>query len=141
MPTPPRHGATPVGDTPAATPAHPTRAFDEHHPPDAELISDCVHCGFCLPASPTYALWGEEMDSPRGRIYLMSLAEQGEIGLDGPFAQHIDACLDCSILLVNRDLDRDRPRPPGHCELDGHAQHVWYLVGRRRPKGGLAHSI
>ena len=53
-------------------------------PPAArELIDDCVHCGFCLPTCPTYALWGEEMDSPRGRIYLMQLAETGEIRLDG----------------------------------------------------------
>ncbi|EIE97231.1 glycolate oxidase subunit GlcF [Saccharomonospora glauca] len=70
-------------------------AFDPHNPPSRELLDDCVHCGFCLPTCPTYQLWGEEMDSPRGRIYLMDLAERGEIGLEGSFTQHIDACLGC----------------------------------------------
>ena len=56
----------------------PGGAFDEHHPPDAALIGDCVHCGFCLPTCPTYVLWGEEMDSPRGRIYLMKEGLEGE---------------------------------------------------------------
>src|SRR6266481_1150514 len=53
-------------------------SFDPHHPPDTALIDDCVHCGFCLPACPTYVLWGEEMDSPRGRIYMMKKSTQGE---------------------------------------------------------------
>ncbi|MEV4754661.1 heterodisulfide reductase-related iron-sulfur binding cluster [Micromonospora sp. NPDC049559] len=69
-------------------------AFDEHHPPRADLISDCVHCGFCLPTCPTYTLWGEEMDSPRGRIHLMKQGLDGE-PLSPAMAGHFDACLGC----------------------------------------------
>ena len=75
--------------------AAPVKAFDPHRPPSAELIDDCVHCGFCLPTCPTYVLWGEEMDSPRGRIYLMELASAGEIALDDTFVTHMDRCLGC----------------------------------------------
>ena len=69
-------------------------AFDEHRPPPAELVADCVHCGFCLPTCPTYVLWGEEMDSPRGRIYLMNEGLQGE-PMTPAMVQHFDACLGC----------------------------------------------
>ena len=54
-----------------------------------------MHCGFCLPACPTYVLWGEEMDSPRGRIYMMKKAAQGEAPLDQRFREHMDNCLGC----------------------------------------------
>ncbi len=70
-------------------------SFDALRPPSAELLADCVHCGFCLPTCPTYALWGEEMDSPRGRIYLMELASTGDIPLDDVFVTHMDRCLGC----------------------------------------------
>ncbi len=72
-----------------------TPAFDDHHAPDPELIADCVHCGFCLPTCPTYLLWGEEMDSPRGRILLMKRASEGEIGLSDTVTRHFDQCLGC----------------------------------------------
>jgi len=78
----------------ATADAHTGGAFDEHRPPDAALIGDCVHCGFCLPTCPTYVLWGEEMDSPRGRIYLMKQGLEGEPMTDS-MVQHWDACLGC----------------------------------------------
>jgi glycolate oxidase iron-sulfur subunit len=59
-----------------------------------KLLDDCVHCGFCLPTCPTYELWGEEMDSPRGRIHLMSQHEQGE-PLTDAMVEHFDRCLGC----------------------------------------------
>ncbi|MEV4068871.1 (Fe-S)-binding protein [Nonomuraea fuscirosea] len=61
---------------------------------DPELINDCVHCGFCLPTCPTYALWGEEMDSPRGRIHLMKQHVEGT-PMTPEMAGHFDACLGC----------------------------------------------
>jgi glycolate oxidase iron-sulfur subunit len=69
-------------------------AFDQHHPPDKQLIDDCVHCGFCLPTCPTYVLWGEEMDSPRGRIYLMDVGLEGE-PMNDEMVRHFDQCLGC----------------------------------------------
>lgn len=70
-------------------------SFDAQHPPEKKYLDDCVHCGFCLPACPTYVLWGEEMDSPRGRIYMIGKAAQGEAPLDSIFRQHMDRCLGC----------------------------------------------
>jgi glycolate oxidase iron-sulfur subunit len=60
-----------------------------------EYTSDCVHCGFCLPTCPTYVLWREEMDSPRGRIHLMDARLDGSIALNATVAQHFDRCLGC----------------------------------------------
>ena len=60
-----------------------------------DLLDDCVHCGFCLPTCPTYVLWGQETDSPRGRIHLMKMRRDGrETGGDS-FIRHIDTCLGC----------------------------------------------
>src|SRR5437870_13668746 len=63
--------------------------------PQRELIDDCVHCGFCLPHCPTYLNWGEEMDSPRGRIDLMRGLRTGEIAMTPTVAVHFDRCLGC----------------------------------------------
>ena len=66
--------------------------YDSIRAPEPELIADCVHCGFCLPTCPTYSLWGEEMDSPRGRIVLM---KEGRAEITAPLVEHLDNCLGC----------------------------------------------
>ena len=63
--------------------------------PSSALIDKCVHCGFCLPTCPTYLLWGEEMDSPRGRIYLMKAGIEGRVDTTSSFVEHFDRCLGC----------------------------------------------
>jgi glycolate oxidase iron-sulfur subunit len=70
-------------------------AFDAHHPPSTEIIETCVHCGFCLPVCPTYVLWNEEMDSPRGRIYLIKMASEGAATINPQWVGHFDSCLGC----------------------------------------------
>ena len=62
--------------------------------PMAEAVEACVHCGFCLPACPTYELMGEEMDSPRGRIMIMKGVLEGEVALDDA-TEYLDPCLGC----------------------------------------------
>ncbi len=59
-----------------------------------DLLGDCVHCGFCLPTCPTYVLWGEEMDSPRGRIHLIDQVQHGA-PMSDEVVEHLDACLGC----------------------------------------------
>ena len=71
------------------------KGFDGSHPPDPKLIDSCVHCGFCLSTCPSYRVLGKEMDSPRGRIYLMDAINEGEIALNTATVEHFDSCLGC----------------------------------------------
>jgi glycolate oxidase iron-sulfur subunit len=61
---------------------------------DRDKIDRCVHCGFCLPTCPTYRSWGDERDSPRGRIYLMKAMVE-EAALPSSVVRHFDRCLGC----------------------------------------------
>src|SRR5215472_15265240 len=80
----------PAGKPGAAAPASALDSGGEL----ASAVADCVHCGFCLPACPTYQLWGEEMDSPRGRIHLISQAIGGAPVTEA-MTTHFDRCLGC----------------------------------------------
>ena len=97
-------------------------AFDVRRPPEPEVIADCVHCGFCLDACPTYQLWGEEADSPRGRIVLISDGLAPEASLSDEMVTHFDRCLGCMACVTacpsgvryDRLIERVRPQVERH---------------------------
>jgi glycolate oxidase iron-sulfur subunit len=68
--------------------------WDAQRPPDPELIKDCVHCGFCLPTCPSYLVFEDEMDSPRGRIVLMRVGHEDN-AVSPEMRTHFDRCLGC----------------------------------------------
>ena len=109
----------------------PTPAFDAHRPPSAELVADCVHCGFCLPSCPTYVLWGEEMDSPRGRIHLMDQGLKGE-PLSDSMVQHFDACLGCMACVT---------ACPSGVQYDRLIEDTRAQIERRRPRTGADKAL
>ena len=97
-------------------------AFDSHRPPEQSVIDRCVHCGFCLDTCPTYALWANEADSPRGRIVLagQGLAE-GSV-LSDEMVTHFDRCLGCMACVTacpsgvqyDQLIERVRPQVERH---------------------------
>ena len=69
--------------------------FDQVDRPQREKISTCIHCGLCLDKCPTYRTLGTEMDSPRGRVYLIKAVDEGRLGMTPNFIEHMYLCLDC----------------------------------------------
>jgi glycolate oxidase iron-sulfur subunit len=98
--------------------APPSAAWDDHHPPAPELIKDCVHCGFCLPTCPSYAVFEDEMDSPRGRIVLMRVGHEPGTEISAEMVTHFDRCLGCMACVTacpsgvqyDKLIERTRPQ-------------------------------
>jgi glycolate oxidase iron-sulfur subunit len=98
-----------------------TPGFDSRRPPEREIIEDCVHCGFCLHTCPTYVLWADEADSPRGRIVLIGDAVDGA-PISTELVTHIDRCLGCMACVTacpsgvryDRLIERARPQIERH---------------------------
>ncbi len=92
--------------------------FDLHRPPDPAIVQDCVHCGFCLDSCPSYVLWAQEADSPRGRIVLIDEALESDGAISDEFVSHFDTCLGCMACVTacpsgvryDRLIERVRPQ-------------------------------
>src|SRR5947208_3876900 len=81
--------------TTVATVTSPAQGPLHRHTHTYDLMRQCIHCGFCLPTCPTYAVLGVEMDSPRGRIYQMQAVAQGRMEICPEFVEHMYCCLGC----------------------------------------------
>ncbi len=93
-------------------------AWDTSHPPELDLIKDCVHCGFCLPTCPSYAVFEDEADSPRGRILLMRIGHEEGATISEEMVTHFDRCLGCMACVTacpsgvqyDKLIERTRPQ-------------------------------
>src|SRR3712207_1050043 len=101
--------------------------FSGHDVPEDDLLRACVHCGMCLPSCPTYRLTGQEMSSPRGRLWLMKSVGEGRLDLLDPiFDEQMYQCLNCRaceavcpsgvhygplVEAARAQLEQHRPRP------------------------------
>ena len=97
-------------------------AWDEHKPPELDLIKDCVHCGFCLPTCPSYQVMDNENDSPRGRILLMRIGHEEGAEVSAEMTEHFDNCLGCMACVTacpsgvqyDRLIEQTRPQIERH---------------------------
>jgi glycolate oxidase iron-sulfur subunit len=97
-------------------------AWDEHKPPEMDLIKDCVHCGFCLPTCPSYVALENENDSPRGRIVLMRIGHEEGSEVSPQMTEHFDNCLGCMACVTacpsgvqyDRLIEQTRPQIERH---------------------------
>jgi Fe-S oxidoreductase len=81
------------------------------------VVRTCVHCGFCTATCPTYVLLGDELDSPRGRIYLMKDMLEKNRPADAETVKHIDRCLSCLACMTTC------PSGVNYMHLVDHARH------------------
>ena len=124
-------------------------AFDLTRPPDQAIVDDCVHCGFCLDSCPTYVLWAQEADSPRGRIVLIDEALNDGSELSDELVSHFDTCLGCmacvsacpSGVRYDRLIERVRPQIERHHQRSGAERALRLLLFETLPYPGRLRAL
>src|SRR5215470_2566093 len=124
------------------------------HGLSVEGVNQCVHCGLCLAYCPTFAELGTEMDSPRGRIFLIKSLAEGRIGLSDPTVEHLSLCLDCRAcetvcpagvpygrLIEAAKAEIERQRPGGWLRRAFRWLNVGVLLGRTRARALAATGL
>ena len=130
----------------------PSRTFSGPDIPEPELLKACVHCGMCLSSCPTYRITGQEMSSPRGRLWMMSAVTDGRLDLlDPAFDEQMYQCLNCRaceavcpsgvqygpVVEASRaQLEQHRPRPVWQRVLRG-VTLGWTFGSHRRFRGAM----
>src|SRR5579859_4703926 len=97
------------------------------------ILRSCVHCGFCLATCPTYQLLGDELDSPRGRIYLMKqMLEGGTVTADTQL--HLDRCLTCRSCETTcpSGVQYSRLLDIGRTLIEEKVERPWRMAWKRR---------
>lgn len=84
-----------INELAESVPCQQSSNFKWSDPPDPDKLSVCVHCGLCLQACPTYLETGIEAQSPRGRVYLINLVNEGRMDINNAFVDPVFRCLDC----------------------------------------------
>jgi glycolate oxidase iron-sulfur subunit len=110
------------------------RAWDDHNPPALDLIRDCVHCGFCLPTCPSYKVFEDEMDSPRGRILLMRIGHEEGAEISPEMVMHFDRCLGCMacVTACPSGVQYDRLIESTRPQLERQTDRAWSTRAVRR---------
>ena len=88
-----------------------------------EVLRTCVHCGLCLSTCPTYAILGDERDSPRGRIYMIKDMLEADAPADATVTRHIDRCLSCLSCMTTCPAGVDYMHLVDHAR--GHIERTW----------------
>ena len=124
-------------------------AFDARRTPEESVLDDCVHCGFCLDTCPTYVLWANEADSPRGRIVLMGEALHSAGELSDEMVTHWDRCLGCMACVTacpsgvryDRLIERTRPQVERHYARSRSERALRRLLFETLPRPGRLRAM